>query len=140
MSETDRYKLVLKWAKLLGWPTLKRYEHRIDESAPEDLRGLIIRWYEWECRKTGIVFQVNRMPVWHAGVYAIRYRICTGWHVFRLRSDPSSLRREAERVGDFLRADWFLSAEGRHLFRKQHPECAGITWKRIQTEGLPYSR
>jgi len=133
----ERNKLVQEWARLLGWPELTLIEYPLPKRCRKALGFKIVCYYRWESEETDIRFQVNMMPVWHACVYAIRYRICTGWHVFRLYRHPGWLRREAERLDEFLRADWFLTLEGRRLFRARDPECADISWKRIRSEGFP---
>jgi hypothetical protein len=123
---------------MLGWPDLILSEHRVPKWYSELINTDIVSHYYWESEDDEILFQVNMMPVWHACVYAVRYRICTGWHVFRLYRDMGLLRSEARRLAGFFRADWFLTLEGRRRFRARHPECASISWRMIHSEGFPY--
>jgi hypothetical protein len=139
MNRSQRSRLLSKWARLLGWPGLSLAQHDIPGWVFGRSQKTVLYWYEHQCKKTGILFQVNEMPTWHACVYAMRYRICTGWHVFKLSKNPAILKREADRLAGFLSASWFLTLEGRRLFRAKHPECSAMTWNRIHREGFPYS-
>jgi hypothetical protein len=133
-----------KWIRLLGWRThLRMYRHVIDDDASSHLRREVITWYETGPATGGrdhFCLQINEAPqgqmaTYEASVYAIRYRICTGWHRFRLYWTDEKLKREAKRLGEWLHRQWFASLEGRRRFRQAHPECAGYTWTKIRNEG-----
>jgi hypothetical protein len=121
---------------MLGWPDLVLAEHRINGEAVAGLDDNIVRWYYHET-PDGVMFQINEMPTWCAAVYAVRYRICTGWHEFVLYDEKLLLEQEADRLRSLLHIDWFTSFERRQVFRSIHPECTGYTWKRIREAGLP---
>lgn len=138
-----------KWIRLLGWRCrLRMYQHVVENDAPPTLRGKVITWYEAgkaNCGRTDCFLQINEHPLgqvisYNACVYAVRYRICTGWHEFRLYSTDEGLRREAERLRKWLDWKWFSSLDGRRTFRKSHPECVGYGWKRIADEGPSVAR
>ena len=136
-----------KWTRLLGWRwRLRMYRHVIANDAPRELCGKVITWYE-AGKSTGgradCFLQINEAPQgqamsYAASVYAIRYRICTGWHEFRLYSTDEALRQEAERLGGWLHWQWFASLERRRTFRKSHPKCVGYSWRKIANEGPPH--
>lgn len=136
-----------KFVRLLGWRTpLRRYEHRIGADAPPvNLRGRVIRWYETGVSNGGKLdcfLTINEAPqgptLTYAGaVYAIRYRLCTGWHGFRLFATDVDLETEATRLAPWLAHEWFATLEKRRAFRQAHPECVGFTWRRIVNEGPP---
>ena len=88
-------------------------------------------------------FQINECPIgqtktYVAAVYALRYRIYTGWHPFRLKPDGHCDADDLARLDGWLHRRWFDSLAGRREFRKLHPECSGWTWKRIGRERAPY--
>lgn len=133
-----------KWIRLLGWRSrLRIYQHVVGNDSPRTWWGKVITWYEaGKSGRASCYLQINEYPqgqtiTYKASVIAIRYRICTGWHEFRLYSTDAKLRQEAERLEEWLQWKWFASMEGRRAFRKSHPECAGYSWKRLAKEGPP---
>jgi hypothetical protein len=80
----------------------------------------------------------SQTNTFEAAVYAIRFRICTGWHKFRLPQDEVQARRGAERLSPWLQSRWFNDLVGRRIFREAPPECAGYTWARLRRDGPPY--
>ena len=136
MTRTEEAQL-RRFASMLGWSSLKKYRHVIRDSSAGVPLGTVITWYE-SGDFNRVLFQVNMTPSLHAAVFATRFRVCTGWHKFRLSSKATDLRKEAERLRDWFAHDRFVTAEGRRKFRKQHPECAGYTVKRLRTAGPPY--
>jgi hypothetical protein len=128
--------------RLLGWRScLRLCQHRVTEQdAPPDLRGNVITWYEVGIangNRSDCFLQINESPqgqtiTYTGAVYAIRYRICTGWHKFRLLSDDDELKREATRLATWLAWDWFASIEKRRAFRQAYPECVGHGWRTIR--------
>jgi len=64
-------------------------------------------------------------------VYAVRFRLYTGWHAFAFGS-KNELDREAERLDGVLHRKWFATLEGRRQFRCRHPECAGFNWGTVR--------
>ena len=122
---------------MLGWFNLKAEEHVVAVDVRGAHKGQRVRWYY--CGSyDDIVLHVNENPIWHAAVYAVRYRIHTGWHRFYPYRSTVRLRKEAKRLKEFLYADWFFTIEQRRAFRLRHPECTGYTWRRLRLEGPPY--
>jgi hypothetical protein len=145
--KTDELRAQLeKWIRLLGWRSrLRKYQHVVDDDASPRLRGKVITWYT-AGKSTGgrddCFLQINEAPqghsAWHeASIYAIRYRIFTGWHRFRLCWTEAKLREEAERLDEWLHWRWFAGLEGRRTFRQAHPKCVGYTWTKIAKEAPP---
>lgn len=129
-----------RFATMLGWLPLEFYQHR-DEHAASG--ASVVTWYESGDR-TDCFLQFNEYPIgqtasYVGAVYAIRYRICTGWHPFALRETDEDLSAEAHRLENWLGRQWFDSLSMRRKFRQLHPECAGYSWQRIRAEGPPYS-
>lgn len=116
---------------------MRKHRHVTRESTVDLPRGTVITWYESGSFDT-LLFQVNTAPVFHAAVFATRYRLCSGWHEFELSSNISELKGEAIRLGNWLSCDCFATLEGRRRFRKLHPECAGITVAKLRLHGPPY--
>jgi hypothetical protein len=120
-------------ADLLGWPEL--HSHRHADTT----------WYESglsEGGRSDLFLQFNHAPNGEHGffgaVYAIRYRICTGWHQFTLATVDGSLDGMASELDCWLHHRWFATPKMRRTFRKLHPECASYSWRRIRDEGPPY--
>ena len=62
--------------------------------------------------RNDLFLQINESPpgqtaTYAAAVYAIRYRIFTGWHKFRLSDSDDDLRREMARLAAWLAWEWF---------------------------------
>lgn len=128
------------FARRLGWPQLRRYQHLCEE------RTLLVTWYESgdsDGSRSDLFLQINECPIgqtatYTAAVYAIRYRICTGWHSVQLGPDAHRLECEVERLDHWLHRRWFKAPANRREYRKLHPECSGWSWKRIRHEPLAY--
>ena len=115
-------------ASSLGWPELRSLQHELRD-------GALVRWFESGCRDH-IRLQINHHPhgqnqTFNAIVFALRFRLCSGWHQFQLPSHPPHLTEEVERVRTWLDFSWYATDGKRREFRKLHPECAGMTWSRL---------
>lgn len=74
-------------------------------------------------------------------VYAMRYRLCSGWHGVLLHESPAELLAEADGAACWLAREHFTSAAARKAYRAAHPECRGWSWRRIREEaGPPYEQ
>lgn len=146
MGNEKRLKCLQRLVRLLGWKSpLRIYKHIISEEECPSLAGRVITWYETgvsRCGRLDCFLQINEPPEgqsapYMAGVYAIRYRICTGWHKFGLSARDSDQKREARRLWPWLAYEWFASIQKRRAFRNAHPECTGYTWHRLASGELP---
>lgn len=127
---------VMRFVRLLGWSPVRLYTHRFPvDGGPAS--GLTVRWIESGDRET-LVLHVNFGEYSCAAVYALRYRIVSGWHRYVIRSEAAAAR-EAKRLAPWLAFDRFATPEARREFRRLHPECAGYSWFRVRTQGLPRS-
>lgn len=136
MTKCDRNRARLnKLAHLLGWGDLYVEQHKLPPEIVAATGRRVVRSYMYG-DPGEVLFQINELPRWQAAVYAIRYRICTGWHNFELGDEKTS-RKEAERLRDILAADWFLDRQKRREYRQRHPQYAGYTWRRLREEGPP---
>lgn len=120
-----------------GWPGLRRLRHVIDADVPSVLRRQAIEWYE-SGSMANILLQINSDPSYHAAIFAIRYRICPGWHAFSLSRSEKRQQSEAQRLESWLGRRWFESLDLRREYRRMHPECAGYSFKKLREVGPPY--
>lgn len=133
----DAHERLKYLAQLLGWRNLREHRYVVDRDVPHLQKGQVIRfWYAGSY--DDVAFQINENPPWYACVYAMRYRICTGWHRFTLHRNQSRLESEARRLREFMNCSWFAMTAKRREFRSLHPECANYTWRRLREEGPPY--
>ncbi len=133
------------FASELGWSELRLCQHTINDSAvaPEPF---VTTWYESGEANGGrsdFFLQINPTPThgiatYAAAVYAMRYRICTGWHSFTLGKTANDVVAEALRLECWLHRKWFDSLARRKQFRMLHPECANYSWARMRNQGPPY--
>jgi len=126
-----------------GWSALRR-ERRTFDDTTAGARSVV--WYECgevEYDRRAFFLQINECPIgqqtqYAAAVYALRYRLCSGWHCFRLPHDAPGNRARIAALSEFLGRDHFDTLPARRAFRLSHPECAGYTWRRIRRSGTPY--
>jgi len=125
------------FARFLEWENLQEYRHKAERTVPNLRKGQIIRcWCSGSYED--LALHINENPPWYACVYALRYRICTGWHWLYPYKDQRKLMREAKRLYGLLGRSWFTSAQRRREFRLIHPECADYSWSRLRKEGPPH--
>jgi hypothetical protein len=130
----------------LGWAVPRRFEHTVSTSATSArCRGIV--FYESGCLgdpRTDCFLQVNQLAVrgthllLSAAVYAIRYRICTGWHAVEIPVDADKVLDVAAKMSRWLGRQNFDRYESRREFRVRHPETADYSWSRIRQLGPPY--
>jgi hypothetical protein len=128
---------IQKWARKLGWPKLaahrKRFscdhDHHDDADGGGEKHFHLLRWYDVG-DFDDLLLHVNQDPMWHAAVYAPRYRLCSEWHEL----DPLDWESEAERLTDWLHHDLFATPKGRRRFRELHPRCATYSAAKIERE------
>jgi hypothetical protein len=133
----DVHRYLREFAGALGWRHLKRYEHQIPvlESTVHTFTSIV--WYESGSMER-VFLQINESPSYRAAVYAMRYRLYTGWLRLDLGNTVEAAGVQADRLHGFLAREWFTSLDKRRAFRRMHPECTGWTWKRIRSEAAPY--
>jgi hypothetical protein len=123
--------------RLLGWSDLHREQHSFARLSSGRNSDETFTWYE-----TGdlddVYLIVNRSPVWCAAVYAIRFRIFSGWHEFDLSADRAAQEAEANRLSPWLERRWFMNPDSRREYRKRNPECSQWTWRRIRESGMHF--
>jgi hypothetical protein len=138
-------KQLRRFAKQLGWPKLRVYQTRLNTPGNQ-AESILITWYESGeigNPRTDCFLQINESPIgqttcYEAAVYAIRYRICTGWHRFTLYEEENELLAEASRLENFLGRQWFATLPRRRTFRLLHPDCTGYSWQRVAVAGVPH--
>jgi hypothetical protein len=133
-----------QFAAALGWPDLRIYQHR-------HLEGDVVTvttWYESgvsEGLRSDFFLQINEAPagqslIYAGAVYAMRYRLCSGWRPFALHDSAEQQAVEVAQVGEWLHRRWYDTVEMRREFRRLHPECANYSWRRIRKQGPPYTQ
>ena len=128
---------------LLGWPATTRY--RLPAEIAHDLDSLEAAYFTIGEMEQPLYLQVNPQLGAHpllfgVSIYALQYRICSGWHGVLLRELPTELEAEALMAEPWLARHHFESPASRRAYREAHPECAGYNWRRIREEGPPYSQ
>lgn len=124
----------------LGWQGLHRDECPDSQSASERLDRYFYRIGEMD---DDIYVQINSQSEQHphlfaVNVYAMRFRICSGWHGFMLAASSDHQQAEVPKVWQWAANEHFRCQASRRMYRRDHPECAGYSWRRIQMEGPPY--
>lgn len=126
-----------RFAAMLGWRSLREWTHVVKDDEGSPSAGSVIRWYESGSMER-MFLQINEAPCYQASVYAMRYRLCTGWHAFTLHGDARRMAEEAAKLEPWLHHRWFTTIEKRREFRRLHPECCNYTWRRLRQSGPPY--
>lgn len=119
-------------ATQLGWGSLTVCEHI---HAPQR-----IRWYEAGEDECGLMITqapLGQDETFAACVFAIRYRLCSGYHLFPLPSAAFAATHQP-RLHLWLAQSWFEDLDARRSYRRAHPECAGFTWRRLRECQAPY--
>ena len=145
MATRKPYAQLSKFAQLLGWRTLTMYHHQLHDE-DSGFGDRLVTWYESgqsRGERSDLFLIIAECPLEQVAtytgcVYAIRYRIRTRWHGFRLHDHARNRTREIERIAEWLHRKWFFRLKERRRFREVHPECTGFTWNRIREWGLPY--
>jgi hypothetical protein len=129
-----------RFADALGWEGLQAHAHLL-EGRPRQ----VVRWYEAgdvSGERTHCALQINEHPIgsteqYSAAVYCLRFRICSGWHVFGCTCSSQALA-EADRLRTWLDRAWLMSIERRRAYRLAHPECSNYTWQKLREVGEPH--
>jgi hypothetical protein len=121
---------IRKFASMLDWQNLKEMRHVMDTETE-------IVWYESVHGHN--LLQINTIPCLCGCVFALRSRICSGWHEIAISGDTKQIREEAARLSEWLHRSWFELKERRREYRSIHPECANYTQSRLREDGPPYN-
>jgi hypothetical protein len=126
-----------KWALMLGWPPIVKHVEFFD--------GITVVFYtSGECTsdRKHFALHVNQQScgygVYTASVYAIRYRMCSGWYQVRLSTRVAAINKEASRLHDVLAREWFDAYGMRRKYRNRHPHSTNWSWKRLGNEPQPF--
>ena len=126
---------------LLGWTATTRC--RLPAEIAHDLTSLVATCFTIGEMDQPFYLQANPQLGAHpllfgVSIYAMRYRLCSGWHGLLLRESPAELEAEAMLAEQWLARRHFGSPASRRAYRELHPECAGYSWRRNREEGPPY--
>lgn len=128
---------IRRFIRLLGWPRPTYGRHVVRGSLEPKQDGMILRWYD-SGNYDYALLEINLQPNVRACVFAIRYRLCTGWYEISPLISDHCLQNEVQRLDEYLAYKWFSSNKNRHRYRLLHPECSGWTWKRLRSESPPF--
>jgi hypothetical protein len=131
-------------AELLGWKRLRRYRHDFGDKPLGSIR--IITHYESGGKPmflSDCFLQINECPIgrkdqYLACVYALPYRLCSGWHFFRLPRGRAATKECVAKLATWLARSHFASLDGRRAYRAAHPETTGYTQQFLRRNGEPY--
>ena len=70
---------IRRFIRLLGWPRPTYGRHVVRGSLEPKQDGMILRWYD-SGNYDYALLEINLQPNVRACVFAIRYRLCTGWY------------------------------------------------------------
>jgi hypothetical protein len=134
--QSARLARVKNFVHALGWTDVRECRHMFPEDIQPQYPYKTLVWFEVGAFPDCFL-QINLRGGCQAAVYAVKYRICTGWHSFVLGKTKKRLTMEADRLHEWLALEWFSSSAKRREFRLLHPECANYSWPRIRREGVP---
>src|SRR5262245_61383434 len=96
MGRKDTFDALSEFALLLGWANLRQNQRKVSGASSTPDSEATLTWYtSGSCEDT--LFQINAHSSWRACVYAIRYRLCTGWLPFQVSLSSAAIKREAQR-------------------------------------------
>jgi hypothetical protein len=126
----------------LGWEAPLVMHRTSTEFHDRQKPSLTRYFYTMYETNSPIYVQINPQTDQHPrlfamNIYAMRYRLCTGWHGFMIDRNQS---KEIPRVLPCLHAMNFTTQAGRALLRRTNPECTDYTWQRIRDSGPPYAQ
>jgi hypothetical protein len=134
-SKANELKTLRQFWRKLGWPNLHRGQHRLTAVPGGRESDELITWYE-SGALDDVYLIINRSPQWCAAVYAIRFRIFSRWHGFKLSADPVIQAVEAKRLSPWLERRWFIERGSRREYRRAHSENDKWSWQRIRDSGM----
>jgi hypothetical protein len=70
-------------------------------------------------------------------VYALRFRVCSGWFPFLIHDD--ALAPLIPTSENYLHYRNFVSSEAQQSYFDTHPECINYSWQKVRSVGVPYS-
>ena len=126
----------------LGWEAplvMQRTPNEFHDRQKPSLTRYFYTMYEMDLP---IYVQINPQTDLHPrlfamNIYAMRYRLCTGWHGFMIDRNQSE---EIKKLLPWLHATIFATQSGRALLRKRSPECREYNWQRIRDTEPPYTQ
>ena len=99
-NKDDEHAAIRSFCRILGWSRVRRKQYEIPDHVARGSNP-IITWYE-SGDLDDVYLLINREPEWCAAVYALRYRIFSRWHGFRLSADRAVQKSEADRLSPCL--------------------------------------
>ena len=132
------FPIVSRFARLLGWKDLESNTHTYSRKAKSgETIVRVVRWFDYTSADD-LRLQINETPCLSAAVYAIRFKICSGYYPILLDDEWANVNDEAERLRSRLHRSCFTTQRARREFRKQWPQCTGFTWTRLREQGAPF--
>ena len=140
----DPHTKLRRLAESLGWKRLRKFHFKVPKEVPTKYRS--VTYYVSNGKDVDIsrtFLQINESPIgrkdqYLACVYALPYRLCSGWHFFRLPSGRTETKACVEELAPWIARSHFTSLAGRRAYRANHPETTGYTLKSLRCNGEPY--
>lgn len=130
--------LVKDLAAMLGWPEPEFFRYTLPPKIAREHGKKTFEWAECHAR-LGLKLQINCMPrsnvKYTLCVYALRFRICSGWRGVKLHADPRRRQAEIDRILPYYEFANFTDANRRKAYRLRYPYVRGYTAARISAEG-----
>jgi hypothetical protein len=126
----------------LGW-VAPLIMHRTPNEFHDRLKPSLTRYFfSMHEMNSPIYVQINPQTDQHPrlfamNIYAIRYRLCTGWQGFMLDRNQG---QEVLIQWPWLHSSNFETLRSRRVFRTTNPECNGYSWRRVRDSGPPYTQ
>ena len=144
LSAEAAFPLLKQFVEQLGWHGL-RIQESVSPPGHSIPEGLSRYFYTIGEMDDAVYVQINPQLEFHPrlfamSVYAMRYRLCSGWHAFLLSASSSVQSDELAKIEPWTGHTHFGSQAARRDYRQRHPECAGYSWRRIRTVGAPYTQ
>ncbi len=129
---------ILHW---LGWEGLQMERAPVEKQS-ESAHPLMEYFFTIGEMDSQLYLQVNPLPLQHSRlygicVYAMGYRLCSGWHGIIPTCTDDAMRIQLDHVRSWIARDNFTSLNARREYRFKHPECKDWSWLRIQNNGGP---
>ena len=142
LSPNEAFTKLRRLCMELGW-NAPLVTHRTPSESPDQRQPSLMRYfYTMYEMDSPIYLQINPQTDLHPrlfaiSIFALRYRICTGWHGFIM---DRNVKREITRMSQWAHASLFATGQSRRAFRESNPECCGYTWKSVRDSGVPYAQ
>jgi hypothetical protein len=119
---------ISRFVAAMGWPKAVKRVHKST--------GREIVWYESGSHHDDLLLQINVLACPSFCVYAMKYNVCSGWHLLPLSIKAESMDKAS--LIAWAGWEWFQSPTAIRFYMYLHPECANVTSEKLATLREPY--